>query len=258
MIRTRIFTWLSNARFMRQANFSSVLPITKESGPEQLISCKRKELDFYTSAAYDRSEEVPLASKGWRHSKAKGDYFTVLPIKGCSDETTFSFRELGIQTDIIDVLKSNSIINATEFQYRAIQGIQSGSHCLLGAETGCGKTIAYLLPIIQTLSNTKTKEMNSPRAVIILPNRELAYQVGEMANILSQPVGVKVKILVGGKIKRTMMNPTFEEVDILVATPGALGKLSTVGIYKLNEVNRLFLHSILFIFLYRVLLDYML
>lgn len=49
-------------------------------------------------------------------------------------------------------------------------------------------------------------------------------------------MGVKTKVVVGGKTKSIMMNAVFEDIDILVATPGALGKLSTVGIYKLHEV----------------------
>ncbi|KAG5883916.1 hypothetical protein JTB14_032139 [Gonioctena quinquepunctata] len=112
-----------------------------------------------------------------------------------------------------------------------------GNHVMLAAETGCGKTLSYLLPIIQELSENKAESPNTPKAVVIVPSRELAYQVGEVAKILSESVGVNVKILVGGRTKSLMMNPVFEDVDILVATPGALGKLSTVGIYKLNEAK---------------------
>lgn len=69
-----------------------------------------------------------------------------------------------------------------------------------------------------------------------MPNRELAYQIAEVASTIGSSVGLKVKVLVGGRTKSIMMNPSFEDIDILVATPGVLGKLSTVGIYKLNEV----------------------
>ncbi|XP_050298966.1 probable ATP-dependent RNA helicase DDX28 isoform X2 [Anthonomus grandis grandis] len=117
-----------------------------------------------------------------------------------------------------------------------------GVHTLLAAETGCGKTIAYLLPIIQALlQDNKPRELNSPRVVIVVPNRELAYQIGDTAATLCNPVGLHVKTVVGGKVKKMMLQPTFEEMDILVATPGALGKLSTVGVYKLMEVEKLVL-----------------
>ncbi|CAH1103895.1 unnamed protein product [Psylliodes chrysocephalus] len=112
-----------------------------------------------------------------------------------------------------------------------------GSHVLLAAETGCGKTLSYLLPIVQNLIDNKATDANTPKAVVLVPNRELAHQVGEVARILGESVGVKTKVVVGGKTKSIMMNAVFEDIDILVATPGALGKLSTVGIYKLHEVE---------------------
>lgn len=126
------------------------------------------------------------------------------------------------------------IVNA--FSYRYIPISILGSHVLLAAETGCGKTLSYLLPIIKNLIGSEASNLNTPKAVVIVPNRELAYQVGEVAQILANSVGLNVKILVGGRTKKIMMNPDFDKIDLLVATPGALGKLSTVGIYKLNEV----------------------
>lgn len=112
------------------------------------------------------------------------------------------------------------------------------SHVLMAAETGCGKTIAYLLPIIQDIIENKVEMevVNTPKALILVPNRELAYQIGEVASNLGKAIGINVKVVIGGKTKQQMFNPTFEKIDILVATPGAIGKLSTMGIYKLNEV----------------------
>ncbi|KAJ8942905.1 hypothetical protein NQ314_009880 [Rhamnusium bicolor] len=253
---------------LENIKFLSTIPKIKKKSGQPLISCKRKLLDHYNSTYYNKLDEVPLASKGWNHSKAKGDYFTVLPILENVAENSCSFRKLGLHVDLVNALKKEDIENATEFQSRAIPTIQSGmqlfyryffssvfnldglleptispklnqacNHVLLAAETGCGKTISYLLPIIQDLAENKSKNLNSPKALVIVPNRELAYQVGDIAQILSDSVGVKVKIIVGGRTKKIMMNPDFESIDLLVATPGALGKLSTVGVYKLNEVQ---------------------
>lgn len=113
-----------------------------------------------------------------------------------------------------------------------------GSHLLLAAETGCGKTLSYVLPIVQKLLDSKSKKeaFNTPRAVILLPNRELAHQIGDVAATIGSSVGLRTKVLVGGKTKSIMMNPVFEDIDILIATPGALAKLSAVDIYRLKEV----------------------
>lgn len=113
-----------------------------------------------------------------------------------------------------------------------------GSNLLLAAETGSGKTLAYLLPIIQNLTKCKRnpETFNTPKAVVLLPNRELAYQIGDAAEVIGSSVGVRVKVIVGGRTKSIMMNPNIDEIDILVGTPGALGKLTSLGVYKLNEV----------------------
>ncbi|CAG9764690.1 unnamed protein product [Ceutorhynchus assimilis] len=223
--------------------YSSALPKCKgkqESG-SLLISCKRKEYDHYSGTYYDKLEEIPLASKGWTNNKARHDHFTVYPLPDNIEER-HSFTEYGINRQIIDELKNYGIKNATEFQHRAIPTIQQGHHTLLAAETGCGKTISYLVPIIQKLVQTEQpKALNTPKVVVLVPNRELAYQIGDMAAKLGQPLGLSIKTIVGGRIKRNMENPTFEEVDIIVATTGALSKLSTVGIYKLGEVQSLVL-----------------
>lgn len=109
---------------------------------------------------------------------------------------------------------------------------------LLAAETGCGKTLSYVLPIVQKLVDIKSKTdaFNSPKAVVLLPNRELAHQIGDVATTIGSSVGLKAKVLVGGRTKSVMMNPVFEDLDILIATPGVLAKLSTVGIFRLNQV----------------------
>ncbi|XP_072400306.1 probable ATP-dependent RNA helicase DDX28 [Diabrotica undecimpunctata] len=209
---------------------------SKKQSPSLLISCKRKKLNYYTGVHYSKFDEIPLASKGWNHTKSRGDFFLINRLKNEKNQT-YSFDELNIHPKIKDALKIEEIRELTEFQARSINEVRKGSHLLLAAETGCGKTLAYLIPIIQDLISNKSEAANTPKAVVIVPNRELAYQVGEIARHLGDALGITVKTVVGGKTKALMMNPVFEDIDILVATPGALGKLSTVGIYKLNEAK---------------------
>lgn len=220
-----------------QQLYASIQAATKESLNNLIISCKRKEYNLYRDQIYNKFDEIPLASKGWNHSKSKGDYFIVHPDKDLSDKPIHSFFDIGIHPILLSALHDCDISKATSLQMRAIPAIRNGNHVMLTAETGCGKTIAYLLPIIEKLIGKKTNKMNTPRSVVIIPNRELAYQIGDVAKQLADGVGLKVKVIVGGKTKRLMMNPEYDDIDILVCTPGAIGKLSTVGVYKLNEVE---------------------
>ncbi|CAG9840162.1 unnamed protein product [Diabrotica balteata] len=211
---------------------------SKKQSPSLLISCKRKKLNYYAGVHYSKFDEIPLASKGWNHTKSKGDFFLINRLKNEKNQT-YSFDELNIHPKIKDALKIEEIRELTEFQARSINEVRKGSHLLLAAETGCGKTLAYLIPIIQDLISNKSQNANTPKAVIIVPNRELAYQVGEIARHLGDALGITVKTVVGGKTKALMMNPVFEDIDILVATPGALGKLSTAKYAVFDEADTL-------------------
>ncbi|KAF7287301.1 hypothetical protein GWI33_001666 [Rhynchophorus ferrugineus] len=235
LFKKHIFKCISTLKHTAKLTNLAIKPNKKKNS--LLIDCKRKELNHYYGSSYDKLDEIKLASKGWTHSKSKGDHFAILPINEETETEQRSLSELEISNQIIEILNKQGIESVTDFQYKSIQTIQKGVHTLLAAETGCGKTIAFVLPIIQNIINNKyNRKLNTPLAVILVPNRELAYQTYEVGKTLGDPVGVNVKALVGGKTKSAMVNPEFNDIDILIATPGALSKLSTVGIYKLNEV----------------------
>ncbi|KAL1500803.1 hypothetical protein ABEB36_006245 [Hypothenemus hampei] len=236
-------------RLLQQRGLALARPKVKRDS-QLLISCKRSELNHYVGTVFNSLDEVPLASKGWNHSKSKNDHFTILPIISDqqSRETKQPFSNFQFDQRLVKVLESYNIKHATTFQSEAIPSVFQGDHTFLAAETGCGKTVSYLVPAIQRLityqKNDCDTRLNSPRVVILVPNRELAFQVGELAQNLCQSVNLVANTLVGGRVKRIMLNPTFENVDVLVATPGVLGKLSTVGIYKLDSVENLILDEV--------------
>lgn len=203
---------------------------------ELIISCYNKKLNFYKDQTYSNLDNIPLASKGWNHNKSHGDCFTIHPNIEDYDQPNIQFQDLNVNPKLIEVLNTEGITQATTFQSQAIPVVKSGKHTLLAAETGCGKTIAYLLPILENLIGMPCEELNTPRALIIVPNRELAHQIGGVSKILADAVDKKVKVVTGGRTKKLMLNPEFSDVDLLIATPGAISKLSTVGIYKLNKV----------------------
>ncbi|XP_068908021.1 probable ATP-dependent RNA helicase DDX28 [Tenebrio molitor] len=222
--------------YKEQIRTLSSLPKLKRTEAQCIISCKHSHLNHYANMEYHNLDAIGLASKGWNHSKSKGDSFTINPVHANYEEEMIPFNQLNIDSNLIKALSKRNIKGATTYQANAFPLITQDKHLMFAAETGCGKTISYLVPIIQQLIGTKVEEMNTPRALILVPNRELAYQVGEMAETLAEAVDLKVKVIVGGRTKRIMMNPEFDQIHILVGTPGALGKLSTVGVYRLNHV----------------------
>lgn len=236
VFRTRALKRSNLLVFENKQQFSNAALQPKESR-KLIISCKRPQYNFYSDTVYKKFDDTMLASTGWNHNKSKGDWFAVHPnLNECYENVT-PFTALNLHSDLVEALQKQGITEATDFQQQAISTVLDGNHTLLAAETGCGKTIAFLVPIIQNLIGHKTDVFNTPTALILVPNRELVAQTKEIAEALAAPFGLKVLGLVGGSTKKLMMNPELSEVDILVATPGVIGKLSTVGVYKLNNVR---------------------
>lgn len=92
-----------------------------------------------------------------------------------------SFLEFGLNTQIVEILKKYNITRPLKIQSVGIPKIMNGSNTVVAAETGCGKTLTYLLPMIDKI--LKWKELagtryNAPLGLIITPTRELAFQIG--------------------------------------------------------------------------------
>ncbi|VVC37077.1 Helicase, C-terminal,DEAD/DEAH box helicase domain,P-loop containing nucleoside triphosphate [Cinara cedri] len=215
-----------------------------------VIKCKQKKLNHERNKKYDQFKEIPLASKGWKNKKAKGDYFTIhiynddyLPQ---SRKPQHMFENTGLSKSILNILKNRKITVPSQIQALGIPAILEGKNTLLAAETGCGKTLAYLTPIIQQILAHKEKvklnnQFNSPLALVIVPGRELADQIGEVVQWFTEDLPLNVKVITGGHTKRLMTNPVFEENDIVVATIGAMSKLTNTGIYSMRYVRHVVL-----------------
>jgi superfamily II DNA/RNA helicase len=101
------------------------------------------------------------------------------------------------------------------------------------------------VPLIEKVLQLKEEELargderrfNSPLIMVLTPTRELADQIGRMAGDLSQGLNIGVKTVVGGSTKSKVMNPTFEDVDILVGSIGVVSKLTTTGVYRIDQVS---------------------
>ena len=160
------------------------------------------------------------------------------------------FSSLGLSPALLHAVGTKGYLAPTPIQTAAISAILQGSDVLGSAQTGSGKTAAFVLPLLQHLLAGPHEKPRRVRALVLVPTRELAVQVGETVRSLAQqlPQVLKVAVVFGGvSINPQMMN-LRGGADIVVATPGRLLDLvdhnalvlSRVSMLVLDEADRLF------------------
>ncbi|XP_013780020.1 probable ATP-dependent RNA helicase DDX28 isoform X2 [Limulus polyphemus] len=224
-----------------------------------IITCKRREFNFYYGQVYAKYDQVLLASQGWKHRKSRGDYFTIhkfgenpsllntnLSSDGEIEEPgeKLGFQDLNLHPLLLKGLSELGFQTPTVIQELAIPHIRSHRNVLCCAETGSGKSVAYLAPIIHQLLVKKQlyhqdPVVNSPRAVIIAPSRELVEQIGNVACRLVVNCNLNVKVLVGGHgTKQKLRKPeNILDLDLLITSPGVLQNLVQAKICKVGLID---------------------
>lgn len=147
-----------------------------------------------------------------------------------------TFEELKVAKSILKALEDIGFVEPTPIQEQAIPKINSGMNIVGVAQTGTGKTAAYLLPLLTKL---RKPEGVDPRVVIVVPTRELAIQVGQDIAEFTAFSELRHAAVFGG-IGWTKHAALLEPgIDILVATPGRMWDLYQAGALKLKKVKHL-------------------
>ncbi|MCM8526947.1 MAG: DEAD/DEAH box helicase [Lentisphaeraceae bacterium] len=134
-----------------------------------------------------------------------------------------AFQDLGLIDELLSAIETAGYENPTPVQEQAIPAILRGIDILASAQTGTGKTAAFLLPILQKLNLSKTdSETRVPRALILTPTRELAIQVAQNFEVYSANLDLKATAVFGGASMGTQIKKLEKGVDIIIATPGRL------------------------------------
>ncbi len=152
-----------------------------------------------------------------------------------------TFRELNLNTPLLNALDEMGIVNPTTIQQKAFSVIMSGKDVLGIAQTGTGKTIAFLLPALRQWKFSKNR---IPQILILVPTRELVVQVVEVAEKLAAYTNIVVKGVYGGVNMKTQAWEISEGMDVLVATPGRLRDLALDGFVSLRGVKKLILDEV--------------
>lgn len=149
-----------------------------------------------------------------------------------------TFDDLKITRQYLDALEDMGISEATPIQEKAIPAVRAGQDVIGIAQTGTGKTLAYLLPILSQLQEAKG---DLPRCAILVPSKELAVQVGEVARRAANRTDFRIVTLYGGVGPRGQMKALERGCDIVVATPGRFRELYLREALHVKKIKHLVL-----------------
>lgn len=157
-----------------------------------------------------------------------------------------SFGSCNLPQKLLDNIESAGYVLPTPVQMQAIPAALTGKSLLVSANTGSGKTVSYLVPIISHCSNLDhAKFQSKPLAIVLTPTRELCIQVEEQAKLIGKGLPFKTALVVGGDPMAGQIHRIQQQVEMIVATPGRLIDLLTkydvaldsVSIFVLDEVD---------------------
>jgi ATP-dependent RNA helicase RhlE len=152
-----------------------------------------------------------------------------------------TFDTLGLRPESLRAIADQGYIDPTPVQAQAIPAILTGRDLLAGAQTGTGKTAAFVLPMLQTLHATRQTGRLKVRGLIVVPTRELALQVEESIRIYGAHRPVRSSAIYGGVRMDRQVRALRNGIEVVVATPGRLLDHVRQGTINLHHVEILVL-----------------
>ncbi|GGO76217.1 RNA helicase [Nonomuraea cavernae] len=146
------------------------------------------------------------------------------------------FELLGLPRPLITGLAKQGIASPFPIQSATIPDVLAGADVLGRGQTGSGKTLAFGLPTMARIAGTRPAP-GHPRAMILVPTRELALQVHDALEPLGRGLGLRMKVIVGGMSMGKQIEALRRGVDIVIATPGRLGDLIRQGECSLSDIE---------------------
>ncbi|HPI39811.1 MAG TPA: DEAD/DEAH box helicase [Pseudobdellovibrionaceae bacterium] len=152
------------------------------------------------------------------------------------------FNDFGLLETLIKTLSKKGLTRPTEIQENIIPLMMGGQSVVGVSETGSGKTLAYALPLLHKLKVLETegqpvKVENAPRAVIVVPTRELGEQVSKVLKTFTHETRLRVRPALGGMTLVHARKNTAGPFEILVATPGRLVQMLERQLIDLSDVR---------------------
>ncbi|MFH7011135.1 DEAD/DEAH box helicase [Flavobacterium sp. FlaQc-52] len=147
-----------------------------------------------------------------------------------------TFEQFNLPKSLQKAIDELGFVKPTPIQEKTFSVIMSGRDMMGIAQTGTGKTFAYLLPLLKLYKFTPT---NTPKIVVLVPTRELVVQVVEEIEKLTKYMSVKTLGIFGGVNINTQKKAVYEGIDILVGTPGRTMDLALDAVVRFDETQKL-------------------
>ncbi|GAB7190415.1 DEAD/DEAH box helicase [Kineococcus sp. NUM-3379] len=162
----------------------------------------------------------------------------VVPAQRAAVAGESGFAALGVPAPLVEVLAAGGVTEPFPIQSATLPDSLAGRDVLGRGRTGSGKTIAFALPLVAALARSGTRrEAGRPRALVLLPTRELANQVAATITPLATALGLRVTTVFGGVGQNPQVQALRAGVDILIACPGRLEDLIGQGHCRLDRVE---------------------
>jgi len=152
-----------------------------------------------------------------------------------------TFSNLNLSTQLLNALDDLGFETPTPIQEQAFSTVMSGKDVVGIAQTGTGKTYAYMLPILRML---KYSVQQNPRVLVLVPTRELVVQVVDEIEKLSTYINLRVTGVYGGTNINTQKQAVSEGLDIIVATPGRLYDLAVSRALQLKSIQKIVIDEV--------------
>ncbi|WP_353777507.1 DEAD/DEAH box helicase [Winogradskyella sp. 3972H.M.0a.05] len=152
-----------------------------------------------------------------------------------------TFQDLNLNTPLRNALDDLGFTHPTPIQEQSFNVVSSGKDVVGIAQTGTGKTFAYMLPILKNLAYSRQE---NPRVLVLVPTRELVVQVVEEIEKLSKYINNRVLGVYGGTNINTQKQAVAQGIDILVATPGRLYDLAMSRVLQLKSIQKLVIDEV--------------
>jgi ATP-dependent RNA helicase RhlE len=151
------------------------------------------------------------------------------------------FKDYPIANSIKSQLERMKFNKPTDIQFKTIPHVLEGEDVMAIAQTGTGKTAAFVIPILDKLERKKRKSYNGIRCLVMVPTRELAQQINTVFQEMGKDTTVKSFGLYGGVEQEQQIQRLSKKVDVLVATPGRMFDLISQGYIDVSGVEHLVL-----------------